>query len=99
MAEPRLAAAPPAQLSDRDARGAVRLRVGRKRRPRTVPDVARARHDGRDAGGAAVAWFLLYHRIDEPAGTLMADHLDAYIDAAAQALGIPVQPEWKPAVG
>ena len=23
---------------------------------------------------------------------------DAYIDAAAQALGIPVQPEWKPAV-
>jgi len=26
------------------------------------------------------------------------DHLDAYIDAAAQALGIPVQPEWKPAV-
>ena len=28
----------------------------------------------------------------------MPDHLDAYIDAAAQALGIPVQPEWKPAV-
>ena len=26
------------------------------------------------------------------------DHLDAYIDAAAQALGIPIQPEWKPAV-
>ena len=23
------------------------------------------------------------------------DHLDAYIDAAAQALGIPIQPEWK----
>ena len=23
------------------------------------------------------------------------DHLDAYIDAAAQALGIPMQPEWK----
>ena len=23
------------------------------------------------------------------------DHLDAYIDAAARALGIPVQPEWK----
>ena len=28
----------------------------------------------------------------------MPDHLDASIDAAAQALGIPVQPEWKPAV-
>jgi hypothetical protein len=28
----------------------------------------------------------------------MPDHLDAYIDAAAQALGIPVQPEWKPTV-
>lgn len=28
----------------------------------------------------------------------MPDHLDAYIDAVAQALGIPVQPEWKPAV-
>jgi hypothetical protein len=26
------------------------------------------------------------------------DHLDAYIDAAAQALGLPVAPEWKPAV-
>jgi hypothetical protein len=26
------------------------------------------------------------------------DPLDIYIDAAAQALGIPVQPEWKPAV-
>ena len=23
------------------------------------------------------------------------DHLDAYIDAAAQALGLPVEPEWK----
>ena len=28
----------------------------------------------------------------------MPDHLDAYVDSAAQALGIPVQPEWKPAV-
>jgi hypothetical protein len=28
----------------------------------------------------------------------MPDHLDSYIDAAAQALGLPVQPEWKPAV-
>jgi len=28
----------------------------------------------------------------------MSDHIDAYIDAAAQALGIPVKPEWKPAV-
>jgi hypothetical protein len=27
-----------------------------------------------------------------------ADHLNDFIDAAAQALGIPVQPEWKPAV-
>ena len=26
------------------------------------------------------------------------DHLDAYIDAAAQALGLAVKPEWKPAV-
>ena len=26
------------------------------------------------------------------------DHLDSYIDAAAQVLGLPVQPEWKPAV-
>ena len=28
----------------------------------------------------------------------MPDHLDAYIDSAAQALGISIQPEWKPAV-
>ena len=27
-----------------------------------------------------------------------ADHLDSYIDATAQALGLTVQPEWKPAV-
>ena len=26
------------------------------------------------------------------------DHLDAYIDAAAQALGLSIAPEWKPAV-
>jgi hypothetical protein len=26
------------------------------------------------------------------------DNLDSYIDAAAQALGLTVQPEWKPAV-
>ena len=26
------------------------------------------------------------------------DRLDAYIDAAAQALGLSVPPEWKPAV-
>ena len=24
------------------------------------------------------------------------DNLDSYIDAAAQALGIPIQPEWRP---
>jgi len=28
----------------------------------------------------------------------MPDHLDAYVDSAAQALDIPVQPEWKPGV-
>ena len=27
------------------------------------------------------------------------DHIDAYIDAAAQALGLTIRPEWKPAVG
>jgi hypothetical protein len=27
--------------------------------------------------------------------TKKSDHLDAYIDASAQALGIPLQPEWK----
>ena len=27
-----------------------------------------------------------------------SDHLDPYIDAAAQALGLVVKPEWKPAV-
>jgi hypothetical protein len=26
------------------------------------------------------------------------DHLDAYIDAAAQALGLTIQPDWQPAV-
>ena len=26
------------------------------------------------------------------------DSLDSYIDAAAQALGLTIQPEWKPAV-
>ncbi len=26
------------------------------------------------------------------------DHLDAYIDAAAQALGIPMRPEWEPEI-
>ena len=26
------------------------------------------------------------------------DYLDAYIDAAAQALGIPIQPEWRPEI-
>ena len=27
-----------------------------------------------------------------------SNDLDAYIDAAAQALGIPIQPEWKPEI-
>lgn len=27
-----------------------------------------------------------------------SDHLDAYIDAAAQALGLTIEPGWKPAV-
>jgi hypothetical protein len=35
---------------------------------------------------------------DWSAETLMPDHLDAYIDTAAQAMGIPIEPEWKPAV-
>jgi hypothetical protein len=26
------------------------------------------------------------------------DHLDAYIDSTAQALGIPIDPAWKPAI-
>jgi len=29
---------------------------------------------------------------------MKTDPLDAYIDAAAAALGIPVQPEWKPEI-
>jgi 1-carboxybiuret hydrolase subunit AtzG-like protein len=28
----------------------------------------------------------------------MPDHVDVYIDAAAQALGIPVEPAWKEAI-
>src|SRR5205085_5343520 len=55
MAKPRLAATPPAQLPDRHARGAIRLRLRRIRRSGTVSDVARPRDDGRDAGRAAVA--------------------------------------------
>jgi hypothetical protein len=39
MAEHRLAAAPPAQLPDRHAGGALSLWRGRVRRSRTVPDV------------------------------------------------------------
>ena len=27
-----------------------------------------------------------------------SDHLDAYIDAAARALGLVIKPEWKPTV-
>ena len=27
-----------------------------------------------------------------------SDHLDAYIDSAAAALGIPLDPAWKPAI-
>jgi hypothetical protein len=30
--------------------------------------------------------------------TRKPDHLDAYVDAAAQALGIPLAPEWRDAV-
>ncbi len=41
-----------------------RLRRGRVCRSRTVPDVARARHDGRDAGGAAVG--LTHGRVRLP---------------------------------
>ena len=28
----------------------------------------------------------------------MADPLDAFIDAAARALALPVEPDWKPAI-
>ena len=54
MAEPGLAAAPPAQLPDRHARRALRARRAGICRARALPDVARARHADRDAGGAAV---------------------------------------------
>jgi DNA-binding transcriptional LysR family regulator len=30
--------------------------------------------------------------------TMPPDHLDAYVDAAAQALGLTIAPEWKGAV-
>src|SRR3954453_2055709 len=86
MADPRVAAAPPAQLPDRHARGALRLRVGRVCRSRAVPDVARARYDGRDARRSPVARILL--GLMSEFGDAMSDHLDAYIDSAAQALGI-----------
>ena len=29
---------------------------------------------------------------------MATDSLDDFIDAAAQALGLPIEPEWKPAV-
>ncbi len=30
--------------------------------------------------------------------TKKSDHLDAYIDSAANLLGLPLEPDWKPAV-
>ena len=51
----RLAAAAAAQLHDRHARGDLCLRRARVCRSGALPDVARARHDGRDAGGAAMS--------------------------------------------
>ena len=55
MADGRLAAAPPAQLPDRHARGALCVRLAGIRRARDFPDVARARTAGRDASGAPVS--------------------------------------------
>src|SRR5947209_1701515 len=55
MAEPRLAAAASAQLPDRHARRALRVRRAGVHRPRALPDVAGARHGARDAGSAALA--------------------------------------------
>src|SRR6266481_2385025 len=54
MAEPRVAAAAAAQLHDRGARRALRIRRAGSRRTRTLPDGAGLRHAPRDPGGAPV---------------------------------------------
>src|SRR5215468_10893612 len=54
MAEPRLAAAAPAQLHDRSARRALRVRRAGSCRPRALPGGARPRHADRDTGSAPV---------------------------------------------
>src|SRR5215813_8528540 len=54
MAEPRLAAAAPAQLYDRSARRALRVRRAGSCRPRALPDGARPRHADRDTGSTPV---------------------------------------------
>src|SRR5262245_8590552 len=55
MANAWIAAAAVAQLLVRNARRLLSLRRTRICRSRTLSDVARARHAGRDSGGAAVA--------------------------------------------
>src|SRR6516225_10379047 len=55
MANARIAAAAAAQLPVRNARHLLSLGRTRIRRSRTLSDVARLRHAGRDTGGAAVA--------------------------------------------
>src|SRR5262252_912240 len=54
MAEPRLAAAPAAQLHLGDAGGSSRLRRAGIRRPRAFPDAPRRWHADGVAGGAPV---------------------------------------------
>src|SRR6266404_7696235 len=54
MAEPRLAAAAAAQLHDRGARRALRIRRAGSRGARALPDGPGLRHAARDPGGAPV---------------------------------------------
>jgi hypothetical protein len=59
--------------------------------------VACARHDGRDARRAAVESDAT-PRASCNLSVVSTDSLDPYIDAAAQALGIPIDEAWKPEI-
>src|SRR5450759_307739 len=76
MAKPRLITTPAAQLHDRHARGALCLWRAGACQSGTVPEMAGARIDGRDAGGTAMSGKFGLRICDSPAQQLRADAIE-----------------------
>jgi hypothetical protein len=79
------------------ARKVAKRAKGAQRKPRAGAKSANVKRAGAKKAGKNASTKTPKRSVARPKAAVQS-HLDAFIDAAAHALGLPLRPEWRPAV-